>query len=97
MNSVEIKTDEEQTSPEKVIQKPIKPQNKKYKILYVEDDAIALSYISIVLKSLYFVDTAFSAKAALEKIDTEQYDVLMLDINLGRGMDGVELMQKLDN
>ena len=67
--------------------------DKKYKILYVEDDMIALNYISIILKSLYDVTTAFSAKIAAELVNTVQYDALMLDINLGRGMDGVELMQ----
>ena len=67
----------------------------KPKILYVEDDIVALQYINIVLKSGYEVDTAFSAKEALERVAIKNYDTLMLDINLGSGMDGLELMQKI--
>jgi PAS domain S-box-containing protein len=67
----------------------------KYKVLYVEDDAIALQYITIVLKSLYDIETTLTAKSALDLINKNQYDVVMLDINLGRGMDGVQLMQEI--
>ena len=67
----------------------------KYKVLYVEDDAIALQYITIVLKSSYDIETAFNAKIALDLVIKNQYDVLMVDINLGRGMDGVQLMQEI--
>ncbi|MDP2365717.1 MAG: PAS domain S-box protein, partial [Ignavibacteria bacterium] len=65
----------------------------KYKILYVEDDMIALKYIDTVLKSSYNIATAFTADLALELINKNKYDILMLDINLGKGIDGVELMQ----
>lgn len=67
----------------------------KPKILYVEDDIVALQFINIVLKSGFNVDTAFSANEALEKVAIKKYDTLMLDINLGSGMDGLELMQKI--
>ena len=56
---------------------------------------VALQFINIILKSTYDVETVFKAKAALELAQKENYDVLMLDINLGTGMDGVELMQKI--
>ncbi len=72
-----------------------RPKNKRYKILYVEDDVVALQFINIILKSMYDVETAFKAATALEFVQRVQYDVLMLDINLGSGMDGVELMQKI--
>ncbi|MBK7500161.1 MAG: PAS domain S-box protein [Ignavibacteriales bacterium] len=72
-----------------------KSKNRRHKILYVEDDLVALQFINIILKSIYDVETAFKATAALELVKKVQYDVLMLDINLGSGMDGVELMQKI--
>jgi CheY-like chemotaxis protein/nitrogen-specific signal transduction histidine kinase len=78
-----------------VIKATNKPKNKRHKILYVEDDVVALQFINIILKSMYDVETAFKATAALELVKKAQYDVLMLDINLGSGMDGVELMQKI--
>jgi len=72
---------------------PKKRTSEKPKILYVEDDVVALQFINIVLKASYDVETAFSANEALEKITLKKYDALMLDINLGSGMDGLELMQ----
>ena len=69
--------------------------NVKPKLLYVEDDAVALEFISIILRSGYDVDTAINAATALEYTAKKEYDILMLDINLGRGMDGVELMQRI--
>lgn len=67
----------------------------KPNILYVEDDVVALSFINIILRNHYNVQTAFSAQAALEIVNNKTFDALLLDINLGKGMDGVELMQKI--
>lgn len=63
------------------------------KLLYVEDDQTSLDYILIILRSGYDVDTAITAQKAIELLEKNQYDILMVDINLGRGMDGVEFMQ----
>lgn len=67
----------------------------KTKLLYVEDDPIALEYIAIVLKKLYDVFTASTYDSAIELVTKNQFDVLMLDINLGRGKNGIELMQQI--
>ena len=66
---------------------------KKFKILYVEDDTVALKYIDIILSESYDITTAFTANLAIELVNKNKYDILMLDINLGKGIDGVELMQ----
>ena len=70
-------------------------QISKPKILYVEDDIISLDYIYLVLKSAYEIDTAFKVNKALELVNENNYDALLLDINLGRGIDGIELMQQI--
>ena len=67
----------------------------KYKILYVEDDTVALKFIDMVLKPLYNITTAFTADIAIELVNKNKYDILMLDINLGKGIDGVELLQRM--
>ncbi len=67
----------------------------KPRILYVEDDVVSLQYVNILLKPLGVVDTSIDANSALNFIEKNMYDILMLDINLGRGMDGLELMQKI--
>ena len=73
----------------------IKNKNKKAKILYVEDDHVALKFIELVLKSSYDIETVYKAKDALELVGVKQYDLLMLDINLGIGMDGIQLLQEI--
>lgn len=69
--------------------------NIKPKLLYVEDDVVASNFIEIILKSEYEIDIAFDAKTTLEKVEKNHYDILMIDINLGRGMDGIELLEKI--
>ena len=73
----------------------VKASNSKPKILYVEDDLVALKFINLALKSRYDVETAFKAKEALDLVAVKQYDLLMLDINLGIGMDGLQLLQEI--
>ncbi len=68
---------------------------KKRKILYVEDDMVALKYIDIVLSESYDITTALTSDLAIELVNKNKYDILMLDINLGKGIDGVELMQSM--
>ncbi len=61
------------------------------KILYVEDDFDTIKIVSILLKDFYQLDTACDAETALEKIKGNNYDAVLMDINLGRGIDGVQL------
>ncbi|MEO8232999.1 MAG: PAS domain S-box protein, partial [Ignavibacteriota bacterium] len=74
-------------------------QNPEIKILYVEDDEISVKYVTTVLKTFYDVDSANDSDEALSKIKQNKYDAILMDINLRRGMDGVELtnvIRKID-
>lgn len=62
-------------------------------ILYVEDDKVAISFVSILLKGLYLLDTAQTGKTALEMVQKKQYEVILMDINLKHGMNGMEITQ----
>lgn len=64
-----------------------------YRILYVEDDPAAVDVVLLMTRGLYNVDYARSADEALEKINKEKYDAILMDINLRRGMDGIQLTQ----
>jgi PAS domain S-box-containing protein len=66
---------------------------KKAKILYVEDDVLTILFVKKLLSNLYDLDTAENATAALEKVNQNYYSALLLDINLGKGIDGLKLMQ----
>jgi PAS domain S-box-containing protein len=62
-------------------------------ILVVENDEINQSIITLYLKNRYTVDIVSSGEQALEAIKNKQYSVLLMDINLGRGMNGLEATQ----
>lgn len=69
------------------------------KILYVEDDEISVKYVTTITKSLYNVDSAKDSDEALEKIKQNEYAAILMDINLHRGLDGLELtrvIRKMD-
>lgn len=63
------------------------------KILYVEDDIVSSEFVNVVLSKNYDIDTTPEAAKVLKLINETQYDILLIDINLGHGMDGVELTQ----
>lgn len=69
------------------------------KILIVEDNEINAKLLDIMLKGLEFevsITVAPDAKSALEESANEQYDLVLMDINLGDGlMDGTEVMKIL--
>ena len=65
------------------------------KILIVEDDAIIVTSLSMVLKSSgYFVTTVRTGKDALEKVQATHYNLVLLDIGLP-DMTGTEILKKI--
>lgn len=64
-----------------------------YQILYVEDDPSAIDVVSLMLRGFYSLDFARNADEALEKVKAKKYDAILMDINLRRGMDGLQLTQ----
>ncbi len=60
------------------------------KILYVEDDTDHQQFVKIFLKGSYDLFTAKDAETALEMVKQQQYDLILMDINLGSGMNGLE-------
>ena len=68
------------------------PESKeKLCILYVEDDLDARNYVTMVLKKEYNIETASSADEGLRKAKENQYDLILMDINLRKGLDGIQL------
>jgi PAS domain S-box-containing protein len=67
---------------------PIKAQLPQ--VLYVEDDEIAIHIVSTILAKHCEIDTAGNAETALRMAAKKNYDAILMDINLGKGMDGVK-------
>ncbi len=64
-----------------------------YQILYVEDDPAAIDVVSLMLRGIYNLEYARNAEEALEKVKVKKYDAILMDVNLRRGMDGLQLTQ----
>ena len=65
------------------------------KVLVVDDEPGILKFISIGLKSFgYQVVTSLSGEEALRLVETEQPDIMLLDV-LMPGMDGTEVLKTL--
>lgn len=59
-------------------------------VLYVENDEVAVSLTKILLKDICVIDRAKNSEEAIEKATFRNYSAILMDINLGRGADGVE-------
>jgi CheY-like chemotaxis protein len=65
------------------------------KILLVEDNAENRDVMSHFLKKSCDVDVAHDAPTAIEKAKSAQYRLILMDINLGLGMNGMEATKEI--
>ncbi len=68
---------------------------KKPKLLHVEDSPQIRLLVSIFLKNDFDVISVENAEIALKQVNEECYDIILMDINLGRGMDGFEATKNI--
>jgi two-component system, OmpR family, response regulator VicR len=67
--------------------------SKKARVLIVEDEhALNEAYQMILSQSGYIVDTAFDGQEALEKIQENEPDLILLDLRMPR-VDGIEFLR----
>lgn len=65
------------------------------KILLIEDNPEARLLVQYMLGTQYTVDAASSSQEALALAEAGCYDAVVMDINLGDGLDGVDLLRLL--
>lgn len=68
---------------------------KDIRILVVDDDAINADVIEMFLSKEYTVDVARSAPEALAISKENIYNLVLMDINLGKGMTGIDVLKTL--
>lgn len=64
------------------------------RILYVEDNNLLQSLLKLLLPE-YDITITSTAEDALVVLDAYSYDMFLIDINLGDGMNGIELCSRL--
>ncbi len=64
-------------------------------LLYIEDDSSNREIVSMFLKDYFLVDTASESSEALKKINKNIYAIILLDISLCKGLDGLELAREI--
>lgn len=71
--------------------------NKFPKLLVVEDDQITQEVLGLFLQDIYEVDYASSADKAIELVKANDYMAVLMDINLGRGRNGLHVTNEIRN
>lgn len=70
-------------------------ENSQIKILLIDDDKFLLDMYSMKFKkSGLEIDTSSNSLSALEKIRTNVYNIILMDIIMP-GMDGLDLLKKI--
>ncbi|MBU1678179.1 MAG: response regulator [Bacteroidetes bacterium] len=64
-------------------------------ILLVEDDDLSQKTMSILLKKKYQVDICKSADDFYANFSSNDYDIIIMDIGLGKGKDGLQLTREI--
>ncbi|MBK7868790.1 MAG: response regulator [Ignavibacteriales bacterium] len=85
---------EEDDGKIKHFQKNIAP-DKLHEILIVEDSRINSDVIALYLRRICTVDSAKNGEIAIKMAKEKNYSLVILDINLGEGLSGVETMKKI--
>ncbi|MFA5803474.1 MAG: PAS domain S-box protein [Melioribacteraceae bacterium] len=64
-------------------------------ILCVEDDYVNSHIVKLYLKNICRVDTAESVEKALLLAAEKKYELILMDINLGEGVSGMEVVKEI--
>ncbi len=65
------------------------------RVLVVEDNADTRRFVERTIAEYYDIETAADAETALALAHRAWFDLLLLDVNLGRGPGGLELLREL--
>jgi two-component system alkaline phosphatase synthesis response regulator PhoP len=66
------------------------------KLLIIDDDPDFVDAIKSILDTAgYSVDVAYNPKTGLQALQNRVYDLLLLDIMMGRGAEGIMIARKL--
>ena len=69
---------------------------KKPQILIIDDNADFVDDLTLLLKQKYDCISSFSGEDGIELIEQKRFDAILLDIDLGKGMDGFDFLENIN-
>ncbi len=72
-----------------------KPSDTLPHVLAVEDDSSNTIIVKLFLKKYAIVDTVLTAKDAIEYCKNNRYDIILMDINLGGELSGLDAVKEI--
>jgi len=72
-------------------------KTKQAYLLLVEDDQSNAGVIKFFLENIYSIDSVSNGEEAIVKASSKKYDAVLMDIDLGTGMSGLEAARKIRN
>ena len=97
----QVENYQEVESPKLIEVSPILTEEKelildfKPKVLIVENDSASIDIIRLFLKDLCEVEFTDSGEKAFKLVNESDYDLVLMDINLGKGMSGTETTKEI--
>jgi CheY-like chemotaxis protein len=68
---------------------------RKPRILIIEDNETNVDVARLFLQNEYDVEAAFDGESGVRMASEKMYDLILLDINLGEGIDGIETARRI--
>ncbi|MFO7526984.1 MAG: response regulator [Ignavibacteriaceae bacterium] len=65
------------------------------KVLLVDDDVTMFYLIKILLRLEYTVDCFNNAESAVKSAKENEYSLMLVDINLGSGLSGIDVLREI--
>ncbi|MEX0773651.1 MAG: response regulator [Balneolales bacterium] len=73
----------------------VEPNDLKPKVLLVEDNEDSQIVTKNYLHNNFEVESAFNGEEAISHLENNKYDLILMDINLGDGIDGIEALKQI--
>ena len=67
----------------------------KPRLLVVDDDKSSRDIVNLFLRDICDIDSVDNGVSAIQKTEEKQYNVILMDIGLGREMNGLEAAKKI--
>ena len=71
------------------------PVGKRIKVLVVDDDLATRKIVELFLRGEIEIESVSNSKDATDLINNDTYSLILMDISLGQGISGVELLNNL--